>query len=61
MNLPQREYSQAYELGKAARRGGKRITDCPFRGATQKAKAESWFAGFKAEDDARRATAKAVS
>lgn len=61
-SVSEREYSQAKEAGAAARRGGKRIGDVPYRGTTKKVQTlrEAWCTGFKDEDDKRKAAARAA-
>jgi len=52
VSLSQRDHSQAYESGKAARRGCKRIGDVPYRGKTERVRklAEAWCQGFADQD-----------
>lgn len=53
----QREWEQAKDNGGQARRAGKRIGDCPYRGYTRKVRllSDAWHTGFRAADMAIRA------
>lgn len=56
MSVTEREYRQAQDGGAAARRGGRRIGDCPYRGHTDKVRllAEAWRGAWQAEDARRK-------
>lgn len=61
MSLSEREYRQAEESGKAARRGGKRIGDVPYRGRTEKVRklSDAWCNGWMAQDEEIKSRLKA--
>ena len=63
MSVSEREASQAYQAGQQARRGGRRIGDCPYRGTTPRVRtlAGEWTRGFKDEHDAIARRSAAMS
>ena len=57
VSLTEREFKQAHESGAAARRGGRPVGACPFRGKTEHVRrlAEAWRSGWAQQDEERGA------
>lgn len=50
-----RRLEQAEEMGRMARRAGKKRATCPFKLGTSTDQYDAWLLGFDAEDKARKA------